>query len=139
MRTVLSQQICVEKPKSIVLKKQRECNVLGTVATGGPESPLQPPSGKQSQFSIPFLGIANAFSGPHLHCTWSLFKQNKKRRKPKVPWNFSFFLEGDFAFRFPIGLVLASFSEGLAFDVRLRGRPYDLHESIHVHMNRRPF
>jgi hypothetical protein len=48
-------------------------------------------------------------------------------------------LEGDFAFRFPVGLVLASFSEGLAFDVRLRGRPYDLHESIHVHMNRRPF
>jgi hypothetical protein len=77
--------MCRKTQVNCVLKKQRACNALGTAATGGPESPLQPPSGKQSQFSIPFLGIANAFSGPHLHCTWSL-KEDKKRRKPKANW-----------------------------------------------------
>ena len=33
-------------PKSIVPKKQRSWNALGTAAAGGPESPLQPDSRK---------------------------------------------------------------------------------------------
>ena len=56
---VLYQQLCVEKTKSIVPKKQLTCNTFGTAAGDGPESPLEPDSTNMSD-TLKTIGAANA-------------------------------------------------------------------------------